>query len=476
MRSVGQYWSLHESGVPCHWVSGQRPGTQKESTPMNIKNVAVALVTLIASSAAQAQEPMQWRVEDGGNGHWYGTTPVSMTWPALRDWCTAHGGHLATLTSAQEWMWVKQSVPAIGKFVGGYQDHSDAGYIEPTGGWKWVSGEPFVMSSFMAMDDCPGGSEGSCGCVGDGNQDVLHYTGCCSNQLDDVGDGIVGGCDSVARQGVIEFDADCNNDGIVDYGQCRDGSLPDYNGNNIPDCCEDGTACTTSLIVNGSFELGVVQPCGWICIGVGDNRLEGWEVTLNSVDRERTEPGGCNENWFASHGNYSVDMNGCSVGGIIRQQVATEVGRSYMLSFDMSLNPTNVSVGLLQVKAGPVSQVFQYVRRPTNPQPNERRELEFVASSTLTTVEFESLNREYPAQWNGPVIDSVRLIPIGPSLPACAAADLFRDFNVNGADLGILLSQWGPNTPLTESDLNNDGVVNGADLGILLGFWGPCPN
>jgi hypothetical protein len=55
------------------------------------------------------------------------------------------------------------------------------------------------------------------------------------------------------------------------------------------------------------------------------------------------------------------------------------------------------------------------------------------------------------------------------------AADLFRDFNVNGADLGILLSQWGPNTALTVSDINSDGVVNGADLGILLSFWGACP-
>jgi hypothetical protein len=38
-----------------------------------------------------------------------------------------------------------------------------------------------------------------------------------------------------------------------------------------------------------------------------------------------------------------------------------------------------------------------------------------------------------------------------------------------------MLSQWGPNTPLTESDLNKDGFVNGADLGILLAFWGACP-
>jgi len=92
MQSVGHEWKLHGLGVPCQWVSGQRPGTQKESTPMNIKNVAVALVTLIASSAAQAQDgppmppepPMQWRVADGGNGHWYGVGPSMLPWLSAR--------------------------------------------------------------------------------------------------------------------------------------------------------------------------------------------------------------------------------------------------------------------------------------------------------------------------------------------------------------------------------------------------------
>ncbi len=55
-------------------------------------------------------------------------------------------------------------------------------------------------------------------------------------------------------------------------------------------------------------------------------------------------------------------------------------------------------------------------------------------------------------------------------------ADLFVDGQVNGADLGALLSQWGPATPATASDLNFDGQVNGADLGYLLSRWGPCGN
>jgi formylglycine-generating enzyme required for sulfatase activity len=51
---------------------------------------------------------------------------------------------------------------------------------------------------------------------------------------------------------------------------------------------------------------------------------------------------------------------------------------------------------------------------------------------------------------------------------------LFVDRQVNGADLGALLSQWGPANSNTISDLNRDGQVNGADLGILLNAWGLC--
>jgi hypothetical protein len=43
----------------------------------------------------------------------------------------------------------------------------------------------------------------------------------------------------------VEWSADCNNDGIVDYGQIRDGSLADVNGDNIPDCCALPWGCDT---------------------------------------------------------------------------------------------------------------------------------------------------------------------------------------------------------------------------------------
>lgn len=67
----------------------------------------------------------------------------------------------------------------------------------------------------------------------------------------------------------------------------------------------------------------------------------------------------------------------------------------------------------------------------------------------------------YLAAWEGcPVV--------APPIPG----DLNGDGVVNGADLGQLLSEWGPCAGCV-SDLNGDGVVNGADLGSLLSSWGP---
>jgi len=55
-------------------------------------------------------------------------------------------------------------------------------------------------------------------------------------------------------------------------------------------------------------------------------------------------------------------------------------------------------------------------------------------------------------------------------LPECANADINCDGLVNGADLALVLGNWGECADCPE-DLNDDGVVNGADLAIVLGGW-----
>ena len=47
----------------------------------------------------------------------------------------------------------------------------------------------------------------------------------------------------IANSFIIEWSADCNNDGLIDYGQILAGDLSDANANNIPDCCEGSASC-----------------------------------------------------------------------------------------------------------------------------------------------------------------------------------------------------------------------------------------
>ena len=49
-----------------------------------------------------------------------------------------------------------------------------------------------------------------------------------------------------------------------------------------------------------------------------------------------------------------------------------------------------------------------------------------------------------------------------------SGADLNGDGRVDGADLGLLLSQWGSSG---SADLNGDGTVDGGDIGLMLVEW-----
>ncbi len=66
----------------------------------------------------------------------------------------------------------------------------------------------------------------------------------------------------------------------------------------------------------------------------------------------------------------------------------------------------------------------------------------------------------------------INLAGQGPLCPVQCPADIDNSGTVNGADIGLLLGNWGQPGA---GDINGDGTVNGADLGLLLGAWGPCP-
>lgn len=96
-----------------------------------------------------------------------------------------------------------------------------------------------------------------------------------------------------------------------------------------------------------------------------------------------------------------------------------------------------------------------------NPASNYGWVLKGNEAASTTVKRFES--REAAA--NQPLL-VVNYVP-----PPSRPADLNSSGTVDGADLAILLSQWGAGAS-SPADLNDDGVVNGGDLAVLLGDWG----
>jgi hypothetical protein len=460
--------------------------------------IQTASVILFAASAAQAQQAVQWKASDGGNGHWYQMLAnphgdLHWRWSDAQAFATASGGHLATLTSPSEsaaaYNLVGIAATTRTAWIGLYQP---PGSFEPAGGWKWVTNEASSHQNWKP------GQPGDAGCSITGNhQDYAIIGGGGDNQWDDHGDPTPN-CRFDVRSAIIEWSADCNNDGIVDYGQCRDGSLPDFDGDNVPDCCERNEPCTVGYYPrqwrvedggNGHwYELVISGPLTW---GAARNRAE----TRGGYLATPTSPA---ENAFiiplANHPEAWVEdccgnTGGPWLGGYQPIGASPQdpwrwvTGEPWDWAGWAPGEPNNgFQPGIL------VTAMLGYP--PLNQ--NFRGWADGFADGTSPDYPIQfpldvSFIAEYSADCNNDGIVDYGQILTGqladldsngvPDIcqqPTCVDADLFRDFNVNGADLGILLSQWGPSSPLTVSDINSDGVVNGADLGILLSFWGPC--
>ena len=148
----------------------------------------------------------------------------------MQSWQMAQdiGGHLVTLTSQQESAFVGAltSTPR-GIDIGGFQDRSAQSYSEPAGGWRWVTGETWDYTNWLMGE--PNNV--------DPGEDFLFFSA--TNQYQDGwGDGANFCPPCEPHFFAVEWSADCNADGIIDYGQILAGQLVDANANNIPDACE----------------------------------------------------------------------------------------------------------------------------------------------------------------------------------------------------------------------------------------------
>jgi hypothetical protein len=259
--------------------AGRDPGTGDGDQAMSAKNRmrAAVVAAAAATGSALAQDAVQWRVEDGGNGHWYAALDSNgMTFMMARSMTAALGGDLVTLQTPQEnefvfvqfvsnpemW-WDAGGIPRHGPWVGLVQDPTSADYSEPAGGWMWLDGTPLTYSAW-AVDPCES-QPTNCFCGGApcGLNNAGYYTGGIGKPIPQPTWGSFASDMSGNIGGVIiEWSADCNNDGIVDYGQIRAGQLPDADANGVPDCCDSNLDCCIGDIyrdgvINGA-DLGIV--------------------------------------------------------------------------------------------------------------------------------------------------------------------------------------------------------------------------
>ena len=109
---------------------------------------AIGLTPIALATTTQASL-IEWRIAQGGNGHFYEVVNVSSSidWTTARDLAVQSGGYLATLTNAQENSFVADLVQANNEnaFLGGFQVDPTA---PPNVGWTWVTGETWDYTSW----------------------------------------------------------------------------------------------------------------------------------------------------------------------------------------------------------------------------------------------------------------------------------------------------------------------------------------
>ena len=206
------------------------------------RSVAAGVVAVagLACAGVAVGDAVEWRVEDGGNGHWYEALVLAnpgMNWVDARVHAQLRGGDLASLESTHERTFATALVDLsqFSAWIGLYQV---AGACEPGCDWMWVSGAPLGETNWAPREPNNIG-----GPYGDEDHALLAGFGWNGSGYSGRWVDWPGATSLKALVALIEYSTDCNSDGIVDYGQIRAGELVDTNANNIPDCCEQGVSC-----------------------------------------------------------------------------------------------------------------------------------------------------------------------------------------------------------------------------------------
>ncbi|MDB4628093.1 dockerin type I domain-containing protein [bacterium] len=483
--------------------------------------VAATLAGVVVSSAA-AQDAVQWRVEDGGNGHWYLHSDTSESWLWHLNQAEAVDASIASPSTQAENDFLYSLVQPTGllnHWIGLVQAESAA---EPSGGWGWLNGEIFDWANWGV---------GEPNNVGGVNENVAILI-------------VNSGFPAVERKwqdypktgfmhaSVYEWSADCNGDGIVDYGQILDGTFEDANANGVPDDCEtmddagyeaavmasgpiaywrmeieqgvvanhvtgspaavangspivDETAvgCVDdrSLRMNGNSHLVVPDDDRFDLGSLGDFSVEAW-VRLPALDdemivsRSRDVNAG---NWdLRTYGNPGNLLLSIRLTYIAEAQTEWRpewtdqwihvVGTADDAAGTLSLHVNGVLESEVEL-GGPLAGSSNY------PLLIGRHNIRgMYAWNAIGSIDEVAIyDRPLDAD---EILSHYMSADPTKSCDVQCIGDLNGDGVVGPPDLGILLAVWGTDGgDIVAADINGDGTVNASDLGPLLGAWGVCP-
>jgi choice-of-anchor C domain-containing protein len=233
-------------------------------------------------------------------------------------------------------------------------------------------------------------------------------------------------------------------------------------------------AQATNLAINGSFENSVYEPVGeFRLLPAGATGITGWTVRPADIDY-------IGWHWISSDGVRSIDLSGQEAGGIM-QDIATTMGSTYLVEFDLAGNPNGGYCNSPPVKTLRVSAAGQWgdfsfdtTGRSGGFMGWAKQQWTFVATGSATTLAFDSTcvgpEWPWPASGYGPAIDNVSVFKIadadqppeitalsGPLEPVQVGALVTVGASFSDLDAGdthTAVWEWGDGTSATNGDVN----------------------